>query len=113
MFTESVRLTDELALKEQTDEEGDLFNWIKHQAQQGVLSAQVKDVIRIKRQTSKGLLLAQVKLKVSDDQEMAQPEPKGKTLRERLCTHKVFTKYQCFYLDYHKFSIKSYVLDVY
>ena len=37
----------------------------------------------------------------------------GYTLRERLCTHKVFTKDQCFYLNYHKFSIKSYVLDVY
>ena len=35
------------------------------------------------------------------------------SLRERLCTHKVFTKDQCFYLNYHKFSIKSYVLDVY
>ena len=35
------------------------------------------------------------------------------TLRERLRTHKVFTKDQCFYLNYHKFSIKSYVLDVY
>ena len=34
-------------------------------------------------------------------------------LRERLRIHKVFTKYQCFYLNYHKFSIKSYVLDVY
>ena len=34
-------------------------------------------------------------------------------LRERLCTHKVFTKDQYFYLNYHKFSIKSYVLDVY
>ena len=32
-------------------------------------------------------------------------------LRERLRTHKVFTKYQCVYLNYHKFSIKSYVLD--
>ena len=29
--------------KKQTDEEGDLFNWIKHQAQHGVLSAQVND----------------------------------------------------------------------
>ena len=27
--------------------------------------------------------------------------------------HKVFTKDQCFDLNYHKFSIKSYVLDVY
>ena len=35
------------------------------------------------------------------------------TLRERLHTHKVFTKDQCFYLNYHNFSIKSYVLDVY
>ena len=34
-------------------------------------------------------------------------------LRERLRTHKFFTKDQCFYLNYHKFSIKSYVLDVY
>ena len=32
-------------------------------------------------------------------------------LRERLRTHKFFTKDQCFYLNYHKFSIKSYVLD--
>ena len=32
------------------------------------------------------------------------------TLRERLRTHKVFTKDQCFYLNYHKFSIKSYVI---
>ena len=35
------------------------------------------------------------------------------TLRERLRTHKVFTKDQCIYLNYHKLSIKSYVLDVY
>ena len=35
------------------------------------------------------------------------------TLCERLHTHKVFTKDQCFYLNYHKFSIKSYVVDVY
>ena len=34
-------------------------------------------------------------------------------LRERLRTHKVFTKDQCFYLYHQKFSIKSYVLDVY
>ena len=26
---------------------------------------------------------------------------------------KKFTKDQCFYLNYHKFSIKSYVLDVF
>ena len=41
VFTESVRLTDEAAIKEQTDEEGDIFNWITHQAKQGVLTAQV------------------------------------------------------------------------
>ena len=35
------------------------------------------------------------------------------TLRERLRTHKVFIKDQCFYLNYHKFSIKLYVVDVY
>ena len=35
------------------------------------------------------------------------------SLRERLRTHKSFTKDQCFNLNYHKFSIKSYVLDVY
>ena len=34
-------------------------------------------------------------------------------LRKRLRTHKVFTKDQCLNLNYHKFSIKSYVLDVY
>ena len=34
-------------------------------------------------------------------------------VRERLRTHKVFTKDQCFYFNYHKFSIKSYVFDVY
>ena len=34
-------------------------------------------------------------------------------LRERLRTHKVFTKDQCSYLNYHKLSIKSYVFDVY
>ena len=39
---------------------------------------------------------------------------KGKqSLCERLRNHKVFTKDQCFYLNYHKFSIKSYVLDVF
>ena len=34
-------------------------------------------------------------------------------LRERLRTHKVFTKDQYFYINCHEFSIKSYVLDVY
>ena len=32
---------DEKALDQQTDEQGDLFMWLKHQAQQGVTSAQV------------------------------------------------------------------------
>ncbi|XP_064599462.1 protein sel-1 homolog 3-like [Liolophura sinensis] len=40
IVTESVRLTDELQMKEQTDEEGDIFMWMKHQAKQGVLGAQ-------------------------------------------------------------------------
>ena len=35
------------------------------------------------------------------------------TLRERLRTHKVLIKDQYFYLNYHKFSVKSYVVDVY
>ena len=35
-----------------------------------------------------------------------------RSLCERLRTHKVFQKDQCFNLNYHKFSIKSYVLDV-
>ena len=34
-------------------------------------------------------------------------------LRDCLRTHEVFPKYQCFYFNYHKFSIKSYVVDVY
>ena len=34
-------------------------------------------------------------------------------LRERLRSHKVLTEDQCFKLNYHKFSIKSYGLDVY
>ena len=37
----------------------------------------------------------------------------GRALRERLRTNSVFTIDQSFYLNYHKFSIKSYVLDVY
>ena len=44
---------------------------------------------------------------------MYTPVNVGNSLRGRLRTHKVFTKDQCFYLNYHKFSIKSYVLDVY
>ena len=39
---------------------------------------------------------------------------RGSSLHERLRSYKVFfTKDQYFYLDYHKFSIKSYVFDVY
>ena len=33
---------DEKTLDQQTDESGDLFMWLKHQAQQGVASAQVR-----------------------------------------------------------------------
>lgn len=39
--TEMVRLIDEVAMEQQTDENGDLFLWLKHQAQKGVQSAQV------------------------------------------------------------------------
>ena len=35
------------------------------------------------------------------------------TLQERLRTHKLSQKTSVFSLNYHKFSIKSYVLDVY
>ena len=38
---------------------------------------------------------------------------RNSSLRECLRTHKVFTKNECFNLNYHKFSMKSYVLDVY
>ena len=41
VITELVRLTNEDAVKEQTDENGDLFLWFKHQAFQGVVHAQV------------------------------------------------------------------------
>ncbi|XP_033729208.1 protein sel-1 homolog 3-like, partial [Pecten maximus] len=40
VLTESVRLTDEEQLREQTDEDGDVFQWLKHQASNGVFSAQ-------------------------------------------------------------------------
>ncbi|KAK7499889.1 hypothetical protein BaRGS_00008980 [Batillaria attramentaria] len=40
--TEMVRLIDEATMEQQTDESGDLFLWLKHQAQQGVTSAQVQ-----------------------------------------------------------------------
>jgi len=36
-----VRLTNENALREHTDEDGDLFLWFKHQASQGIVGAQV------------------------------------------------------------------------
>ena len=41
VLTEHVRLTDDGALREQTEENGDLFLWLRHQATQGVVSAQV------------------------------------------------------------------------
>ncbi|XP_064651624.1 protein sel-1 homolog 3-like [Lineus longissimus] len=40
VFTEEIRLTDAAALDIQTDEDGDVFQWVKHQAHQGVLTAQ-------------------------------------------------------------------------
>ena len=50
---------------------------------------------------------------LTQDSRTSMSAPSKSTLRERLRTHKVFTKIQCFYLNYHKFSIKSYVLNVY
>ena len=41
VYTEMVRLTNDNALREHTDEHGDLFLWFKHQASQGVVGAQV------------------------------------------------------------------------
>jgi len=41
VFTEMVRLTNENAVREHTDEDGDLFLWFKHQASQGIVGAQV------------------------------------------------------------------------
>ena len=35
------------------------------------------------------------------------------SLRESLRTHKVYTKDQCFNLNYYKISVKSYVVAVY
>ncbi|XP_071174349.1 protein sel-1 homolog 3-like [Mytilus edulis] len=40
VYTESIRLTDEDQIKQQTDEDGDIFHWLKFQAKKGVLSAQ-------------------------------------------------------------------------
>ncbi|KAL5011222.1 hypothetical protein ScPMuIL_011695, partial [Solemya velum] len=40
VLTESIRLTDELQMHEQTDEDGDIFLWLKNQAQKGVVTAQ-------------------------------------------------------------------------
>jgi len=40
--TELVRLTSEVQISSQTEETGDLFVWLKHQASQGVLNAQVR-----------------------------------------------------------------------
>lgn len=41
MWSERVRLTDDAALDQQTDEDGDLFQWFRHQASQGAVHAQV------------------------------------------------------------------------
>ena len=49
----------------------------------------------------------------SSGQNVLDKRDQSPSLLERLRTHEVFTKDQCFYLNYHKFSIKSYVLDVY
>ena len=54
VVTEKVRLTDEAALDDQTPEDGDLFQWFKHQAAQGVVSAQV----HVRHQTAQGVIIA-------------------------------------------------------
>lgn len=41
VYTEMIRLTDTHEVQAQTEETGDYFLWLKHQASQGVLSAQV------------------------------------------------------------------------
>lgn len=41
VLTESIRLTDDINLREQTDEDGDVFHWWIHQAKKGVFAAQV------------------------------------------------------------------------
>jgi len=38
-----IRLTDTVEIQAQTEETGDYFLWLKHQASQGVLSAQVRN----------------------------------------------------------------------
>ncbi|CAH1796540.1 unnamed protein product [Owenia fusiformis] len=54
IWTEHIRLTDEAQLDQQTDEKGDLFLWIKHQAQQGVFNAQ-QQMARLLHFGSQGL----------------------------------------------------------
>lgn len=51
-LTELVRLTNEVQINAQTEETGDLFMWLKHQASQGVLNAQVRwlDIHRLLEQ---------------------------------------------------------------
>ena len=44
VVTEKVRLTDDEAMSAQTTVDGDLYQGFKHQASQGVVSAQVGDV---------------------------------------------------------------------
>ena len=41
VVTEKVRLTDDEAMSAQTTVDGDLYQWFKHQASQGDVSAQV------------------------------------------------------------------------
>ena len=70
--------------------------------------------IYLHRITSTSLLTGgQWKTKAFDILQKLTNDTVWMLLRERLRTHKVFTLDQCFCLNYHKFSIKSYVLDVY
>ena len=49
-----VRLTNENAVREHTDEDGDLFLWFKHQASQGIVGAQVIHLSYRRRQRVSG-----------------------------------------------------------
>lgn len=45
VYTEQVRLTDEEMVNAQTAEDGEVYRWLKYQAGQGVISAQVVIIV--------------------------------------------------------------------
>jgi len=55
VYTEMIRLTNENALREHTDEHGDLFLWFKHQASQGIVGAQVRLLVNVITQHPSGI----------------------------------------------------------